>query len=281
MISKLISMLPDSDPSGDDFESFFGDAEPLLLTKKGTLNKLKPGQSKPDRDGSDWKGLDGTTFVTRIGPDYARNKTKKPSKQAFYSCEAVDFLASRRKIPNIGRYFDLGSTAEKKKTGGKNQSCKAVPEVFLIQFQIPDYAPAIMTSQGDGEGYNLIFHYRLTDKGRKELKEAKSGAAKLFIRFLQAIRAGGGPQNSDHSLYLRPKAIMRLMNHEELGLGFVHRKICETFNAKPFLTRPEHTFHLAPDNSYLEIDIDVHLFKYFQRRVASHFTMITSMRENR
>mmetsp|Transcript_34215 Transcript_34215/g.66637 ORF Transcript_34215/g.66637 Transcript_34215/m.66637 type:complete len:428 (-) Transcript_34215:387-1670(-) len=146
-----------------------------------------------------------------------------------------------------------------------------VPEHFIFQLQLPDYQPSMLSSQGDGEGYCLAFHYRLTDEGREQVQGNKNPAARLLKRFLKTLREKGGPQTSDHPLHLRPKVIMRLVNHEELGLGFVHRKICENFNAKPFLSRPEHTMHLPKDNSYFEIDVDVHLFKYFQRRCAHSF----------
>ncbi|GAB5355572.1 hypothetical protein AAMO2058_000217000 [Amorphochlora amoebiformis] len=247
-------------------------AQKVESSEQGSSSEAKaaPKAESEKSKAPAWIGLNGTSFQVRMGPDYAKNKKKAASKESFYECVGIDCLASPRKISNIGRYFYPSDGQEKKSTSKKNP----FPEIFIFALQLPDYAPSMMSSQGDGAGYTIVFHYKLTEKGRKQIQESKLPAAKVLRKFVKAVRIGGGPQKTEHSMYLRPKVIMRLMNHEELGLGFVHRKLCENFNAKPFLSRPEHTLHLGGGESskhYLEIDVDVHRFKYFQRRCAHSF----------
>mmetsp|Transcript_6587 Transcript_6587/g.12131 ORF Transcript_6587/g.12131 Transcript_6587/m.12131 type:complete len:433 (+) Transcript_6587:190-1488(+) len=297
MLSSMYDNLPssssngDQKPLGESFKTIFEGKEALLL-KDGAETALKPGfswhSSENKEESPEWKNLPGNAFMVRTGPDYVKKKMKKPSAPPFYECVAVDTFASPKKISNIGRFFYPKSTksnknketAEIKSNGGENQDVNedveeevfGVPENFILQLQLPDYTPSAWgQAPGDGVGYSLVFHYKLTSTAEKQLREGKLPAAKLLSRFVDACRMCGGPQKNEHPLYLRPKVIMRLLNHEEIGLGFMHRKICENYNAKPFLSRPEHTFHMAEDNSYLEIDVDVHLFGYLQRKTAFSF----------
>jgi len=248
------------------------DEESTTKSQKVEEESVEEGKSKEAKSSKrvfpgGWMPLDGTTFYVRFGPNYASTKMKKPSKKAFYECIGVDCVASPKKISNIGRFY-YPSTGKTKKSSEKMSK---IPERFVFALQLPDYAPSMMSYQSDGEGYTIICHYQLTEEAKKLIKDDKVPAVGVLRRFLDAVKAGGGPQKTEHPLYLRPKVIMRLVNHEALDLGFVHRKVCGVFNAKPFLSRPEHTFHIANDESYFEIDVDVHMFKYFQRKCAHSF----------
>jgi hypothetical protein len=55
------------------------------------------------------------------------------------------------------------------------------------------------------------------------------------------------------------------LNPEQVNMGFALRRLLTEYNAKPVLSRPQHTFH-TDNESYFEVDIDVHQFNYVARK---------------
>lgn len=45
-----------------------------------------------------WCNVDGTSFDTRIGPDYSQNKRKDSSQPCIYECAAIDLYETDSKI---------------------------------------------------------------------------------------------------------------------------------------------------------------------------------------
>lgn len=265
-----------------------------IAPRQNESNPREPGFSFPESGDTRWHKLNGKTFNVRKGPDYAYKKTKAASKHAFYECFAVDLLASRKKISNISRFFRLptpdvsGVGAEatgaeaaaparaESDLGGDAKAAGApavgVPDFFMLSIMIPDDAPSLLGSATDGNGYTLVFHFRLSAEGRALVeKGGKDPSVGVLVRFLAACARGGPQSGSSDPQFDRPKAIFRHNNWENLNLGFAHRKLAESFNSKPFLTRPEHNVYISRGGSCLEIDIDAHRFKYFQRRCAQSF----------
>jgi len=71
----------------------------------GSLRKSSIGDANSMAEQS-WCNADGTTFETRIGPNYAYNKKKEPSKPCIYECVAVDLYTTPSKISHLGRFLD-------------------------------------------------------------------------------------------------------------------------------------------------------------------------------
>ncbi len=59
-----------------------------------------------------------------------------------------------------------------------------------------------------------------------------------------------------------------LLNPAECSLGFTLKKLLVEYNMKPVLTRPQHRFY-TNNATYLEIDVDVHIFGYVARKGLS------------
>lgn len=54
-------------------------------------------------------------------------------------------------------------------------------------------------------------------------------------------------------------------NADDLGLGMILRKILTDYDMKPVLTRPQHEWY-TDNRTYIECDVDVHIFNQFARR---------------
>lgn len=116
--------------------------------------------------------------------------------------------------------------------------------------------------KGDGEGYSLVFFYRLTAEAREAARTNSTAAAQLLKQFVA--------HTDELAYHGRFKAIPRLVNPDTVNLGSALRQLTKTYNAKPFLTGPAaHRFCHGP--GYCEADIDIHLFCYVARKAAYNF----------
>jgi hypothetical protein len=125
-----------------------------------------------------------------------------------------------------------------------------VPELLVIQFQIPGYDPGYMWSKkDDGEGYSIIYYYQLTDRGREEFRNNATPPVRAFKEFVQHCNM--------EAYHGRFKAIPRVDNASECSLNMALKKLLKTYNMKPFLTGPlPHGFIFR--KGYMQVDIDVH-----------------------
>ena len=58
-----------------------------------------------------WCNTDGTTFDTRIGPNYSTHRKKDASKQCLYECVAIDLFTTETKIRCARREAKRGGSA--------------------------------------------------------------------------------------------------------------------------------------------------------------------------
>jgi hypothetical protein len=86
--------------------------------------------------------------------------------------------------------------------------------------------------------------------------EKTSPTIRLLKRFLEA--------GNDTSLTDRFKVIAQVTNQEESGLSGMGKKLLNSHNATPVLTRPQHRIYHHGNIS--EVDVDVHTFSYIARR---------------
>jgi hypothetical protein len=144
-----------------------------------------------------------------------------------------------------------------------NDELCGAPHLFVVNFQIPSYAPGYVWSKvDDGEGFNCVLYYKLSPQARKELLSDSSSSAKLLKKFLSGL--------SVLETHNRMKCIPRVVNTETCSLGAAMKKLLRTYNSKPFLTGPHsHAFFKGP--GYIECDVDVHKFCYMARKAVYGF----------
>ena len=101
-----------------------------------------------------------------------------------------------------------------------------------------------------------VFYYSHTDPACFKSKlEPCNAAVRLLHNF---VRADEGTE-----LRQRFKAITRMMNVDEVGLGTATKKLIQTYNSTPFLIRTCSVFWRG--DKYFEVDVDVHRFSYTAR----------------
>ena len=63
----------------------------------GTLQRCNVSSAE-DLPEQSWCNTAGESFETRVGPGYAQNRRKEPSKPCLYECVAVDLFTTDTKI---------------------------------------------------------------------------------------------------------------------------------------------------------------------------------------
>jgi len=215
-----------------------------------------------------WSNCDASSFNVRRGPNYVSGQ-KAPSKSALYTIFAVDAYTTSRKIHQIWKYVDIAPHIRQHATSYDKDKFP-LPPLFVINFMIPDYEPALMGGKSDGEGLSVIVYAHISPETRKELeafsKDPKANPMRPSIDLLQRFI------HSDlvHSeLRNRFKCIARVMNPKHTDFGFLANRMLSRYNGKPFLARTSSTFYHEP-GQYFGADIDVHVFGYPARQGLSY-----------
>ena len=163
-----------------------------------------------------------------------------------------------------GEFEDGSDSLDGEYVPDADDAAVGVPPLWLVNFQIPAYAPPMPMwgKKEDGEGYSVVLYYRLTEQARDDLRHNTTPAARL----LKSFTAGVGEERW-HGRY---KSIPRIVNPDECEVGRTVRSLITSYNAKPFLTGPWcHSFLKGP--GYVECDIDVHRFRFVARKGAHAF----------
>jgi len=230
----------------------------ILSNNKGNwgFSKIpRVDEKQTSQIGSFFGNCEGKDFQTRqLG--YKSHGKKGPSERTFFDLHSFEHFTNSTKIHHVSQYLnfpDLPHHSAENMAG-----LEGIPKFYTQMMMIPDYEPPNPVwggSKTDGNGVQMLFCWALSDWGIQQLKENKTGPAKLVKRFLLA------DPNGDVELRKKHKAIAILGNVDELKFSGMLQSLVKNYNGKPFMTGPTcHKFYKGKD--YLEVDCDVHRFTY-------------------
>ncbi|KAH9676266.1 DUF1336 domain-containing protein [Citrus sinensis] len=241
---KLLSRLSFKFKEGHNNQNSCSCLSTVIVPPKVLLQRPKAGSSLSfcpleKKMSNSWSPIEPSTFRVR-GQNYLRDKKKDFAPNfAAYCPFAADVFLSQRKIDHIARFVDLPVI----------DSSEELPSILVVNLQIPLYPAAIFQGENDGEGMNLVLYFKLSESYSKDLP----------VHFQEHVNVR----------WERLKILSRLVNGEDLHLSTTEKKILNTYNEKPVLSRPQHEFYLG--ENYFEIDLDVHRFSYLSRKTFAAF----------
>ncbi|CAD7696400.1 unnamed protein product [Ostreobium quekettii] len=214
-----------------------------------------------------WEPGDPTTYKIR-SRHYMKNRLKEPCAGSFYELMDVDLLSFDTKEHHIARRLTLPQDPHKRTEEEQAAIVQlGIPVLLVINVQLPIYQPALFGGV-DGVGHSMVYFFALRE-GFNPLQAENQGAVGLLRRFVHNGREENGDMTRN-----RLKLIPKVINVEEWSakapLSRTEAHLVGSYNSKPLLTRPQHTFHHGP--GYMEIDVDVHAYAYLARRALQSFT---------
>jgi len=195
--------------------------------------------------------------VREIGYGKSGKKSVASPEGTPYELVAGDMFGTEAKLERVIERIRLPDA------NGLPPMVSGLPRFIVINYMLPDYAPALFGGPTDGPGRGLVAYFRLRADYDFEAPGNQKSLA-LMRRFVDDGREPDGSPTRD-----RFKLIARALNISSwtriAKISKPETTLISKYNGKPLLTRPQHSIWRGED--FLEVDLDIHTWNFLVRKM--------------